>query len=84
MSEAVNHDTCKAVLTAEGDVSFLSGEHSEGLFGVNRHVEVLKQLCAASFFFGDADIHHFVDPIMADFVLFAVKGNHIIILVVPA
>ena len=57
--------------------------HTEGCLRVLCHIKVFKLFFAGSFLFTYTNVHHLVHTIMLYFVIPVVKGNHIVVLIIP-
>ena len=71
------------ILKTKMDFDLLAGEHAKCLTGIDGHVERLVCLQTISFFVQDGDLFHLVDAVVFDDSGLRIKGDHVVILIVP-
>ena len=71
------------IFETEMDLDFLAGEHTKCLAGIDGHVERLISLLTISFFIQNGDLFHLIDAVVFDDSCSRIKGNHVIVLIVP-
>ena len=81
--KSVNDDARQLILASKCDQFLLATEHTEGLFGVLRHIKVAEALGAIAALVKHLDLLHFIHAIVADLLIFAIVCDEVIILIVP-
>ena len=71
------------IFETEMDLDLLAGEHAKCLTRIDGHVERLISVLTVSFFIQNGDLFHLIDAVVFDDPCSRIKGNHVIVLIVP-
>ena len=82
-TQPVQHRPYQIVFKPQFYGSFCSGEHAEGLAGVDAHIQLAVGLLPVPLLAGQLDICHLVHPEVLDGIGGGIKGHKIIVLIVP-
>ncbi len=83
LTKAVYEHAAHAVVHVELDFFLLAAVHAKGRLGIRRHVKILELLGAVALLVDGVGLEHLVHTVMFNRLAEIVKGNQIVILVVP-
>ena len=81
--KAVEDRSDQCVVAFQRDVLRLSAEHTEGLPGVPRHVEILEHAFSLARLFSHGDVLHLVHSVMLGLLVLCVVADEIVVLIIP-